>query len=291
MVIISITKNKDIYSRIKELAKNIYNLNKINSKDTIDLNGIEWVTPLSILPIAFKISNLQIERIKIQKPKDDNIRWYLDTILFPEGTSEPELIHWGETYLPITRVVHNGEQFPPEILESVNEKYGLLLNSLLEKNIYKQAITDSLQYFLGEMIANVVQHSYAKELWILSQHWKRSEELEICLLDNGIGFYSSYIRANIPVNDHVEAIAKAVSGISTKKIEQRGRGLSDSIRLITESPLNGEFLIISGDAGYLKIQQNNEFLKINEFNWEGVIIMIRVKKPHRNFEIYDYLTK
>lgn len=276
--------------RIKELIKNFPFLKKIPRGKTIDLSKIEWVTPLSILPIALLIARWQEKGIEIKFPKDERIKSYLNTILFPKGTTEPTLLEWGETYFPIVRVTHKEEKFPPEIIEKVSDKYQTLLNSLFINQIYQTDITQALGVFLGEMIDNVEEHSKAHELWILSQYWHRLGELEICLLDDGIGFYNSYMNAGIPVRDRLEAIDKAVKGISTKKLEGQGYGINRSIYLITESSLNGEFLIISGNAAYFKKnKETGNLFFLDRIGWRGVIIMIKIKKPYSPINIYKFL--
>lgn len=289
MALISISKKGDTPTRIKELVKNFSLLKKIPPSETIDLSKIEWVTPLSILPIALLITRWQKYGIKIKFSEEKRIKSYLTTILFPKGTEEPTLIEWGETYFPIVRVSHKEEKFPPEVIEKVNDKYQTLLSSLFINQPYQTDLTQALGIFLGEMIDNVEEHSQAHELWILSQYWQRLGELEICLLDDGIGFYNSYKSANITVKDHLEAIDKAVKGISTKKIEGQGYGINRSIYLITESSLNGEFLIISGNAAYFKkSKEMGKLFFLDKIVWRGVIIMIKVKKPYSPINIYKY---
>lgn len=290
MVSISINRSDYTPDRIRELVKNLSFLKNVSQKEIIDLKAVKWITPLSILPIALLVTRWQKKGAKTNLPTDSSISSYLSTILFPKGTNQPEVIQIGESYFPIVRISTKEKEFLSGVIDKAIGKYEELLSSLLMEQIYKQDIVQALGWFMMEMAANVQDHAFANEFWLLSQYWKKNGEIEICLLDDGIGFSGSYKKAKILVKNDIEAIDKAVKGISSKKDVGQGYGINRSIYLITESDLKGEFLIISGNAGYYKkYRQLPKLFKLNKIGWRGVVIMVRVQKPYSPIDIYKYV--
>jgi hypothetical protein len=85
-----------------------------------------------------------------------------------------------------------------------------------------------------------------------------------------------------------------VQGVSSKKIgydpEERGSGLRTSINLITKSELQGELCIISGTGGYLaKHNEPPVYFSFKDYHWNGVIIAIRLQRPNKQVDIYEYI--
>lgn len=293
---IIIGKNSAMTQRVKELVNNLV-ISK-NAKGTIDLSKIQWVTPLSILPLAYQIFELQSKhKLNIIYPDNTDIKSYLETILFPSGTNDPILINYGSTYVPIVRIKIKDDltSTQPTVDISIDKYEKIILDHLFTDQIYKQNASQALRQFIAEMADNVREHSRASEFWILSQCWSREGELEICILDDGMGFRQSYEKAGISVKDDIDAIDKVIQGISTKKLlgssfGERGYGVRTSINLITKSELNGEIIIISGSAGYYaKGIQKPILFRIPNYNWWGVLITIRVHKPLTQINIYDYI--
>lgn len=293
---IIIRKNIAMTQRAKELVNNL--VISTNAKETIDLSKIHWITPLSILPLAYKVFKLQSEHeLNIIYPDSPDIKSYLQTILFPKGTNDPFLINYGSTYVPIVRIeIKSGLTTTQPTIDILIDKYEkIMLNHLFTDQFYKRNVSQALRQFIAEMADNVREHSAAREFWILSQCWSRSGELEICMLDDGIGFRQSYEKAGISVKDDIDAIDKVIQGISTKKLSgssfgERGYGVRTSINLMTKSDLKGEIIIISGSAGYYaKGNQTPILFRIPDYNWHGVLIATRVHKPLTQINIYDYI--
>lgn len=293
---IVISKNDVMMQRVKDLVNNLSILS--DTTDTINLTDVKWITPLSILPLAYKISKIKSQhKINIIYPEDKNIKSYLKTILFPEGTNNPFLITYGKTYLPIVRIKTNKKSLGTQttIDVSVDKYEKIMLENLFINQTHKNNISQALRQFIAEMTDNVQDHSMANEFWILSQCWNKSGELEICLLDDGIGLKKSYENANIPVKDDIDAISKAIEGISAKKLYgdsfgERGTGIRNSINLLTRSDLRGEITIMSGSVGYYaKYGQNPILFKIPNCKWQGVLIVTRICKPLTHINIYDYI--
>ncbi|NCN64504.1 MAG: hypothetical protein GW779_00375 [Candidatus Altiarchaeum hamiconexum] len=115
MTNIVITGNEEITSRIKELLKNIINLDTDTFSKDINLEKAALVTPLSILPLAAKITK------KMNKNQELNIIYpaslagyysgsYLKSIKFPKG-SDQYLLNQNSSYIPILHLnLQNKEQ-------------------------------------------------------------------------------------------------------------------------------------------------------------------------------------
>lgn len=282
---IYISKTGNFIERIKQLDKNLSVLNQ--NLQTCDLSEIQWITPFSILPVSYKLSKIQ----NIKMPENCDVKNYLDTIFFPQGS---QLLSGDrfKTYLPIMKL--NSDYFDQKLLEGIDNYETLILDKLIKEQIFRNHITNALKYFLGELFTNYQEHSKGNEFRILSQFYPKSDELEICLLDNGIGIMESYKNAKVPISviDDAEAISKAVNGISAKKgfgSEERGFGLRTSINLICNSELRGEFVLISGSAGYYSSHQISPIIFRMESFWQGVIVAMRIYKPVTQIDIYDFI--
>jgi hypothetical protein len=97
-----IRKIFDTTERLVELINNIHSID-VASKDkkkSIPIQNIEWVSPISILPVVVyaKTKRLKIDYLT----EDEDVRSYLGTICFPDGTKV--LSDIGTRYLPITRI-------------------------------------------------------------------------------------------------------------------------------------------------------------------------------------------
>ena len=71
------------------------------------------------------------------------------------------------------------------------------------------------------MTDNILQHSQAKNNYILAQYYKY-DGLEICIYDDGIGIKKSYENAGENIDN--TGIEMALKGLSTKEDNERGEG-------------------------------------------------------------------
>lgn len=282
------TSSQDTVDRIKVLLRNLGELER--SPTSIDMTRFQWATPLGILPLAMKISALLDEgKSTILYPTTGEISNYLNTVKFPRGeTSAPE-IEKHSTYLPIRRI----SVLDDVVLERSLAKYESILTSFLQGQKNKLSLSSAIRYLISEMTTNVQEHADCVELWLFSQYWPATRTSEICIADCGIGMIGSYRKAQIEVVDDVDALEKAARGLSAKKengLEQRGFGIPSSMKLITKSPLKGEFLLLSGKgACFFKAEQKRQLYTFHEAAWQGVIACIRIRHPETDIDIHDYI--
>ncbi|MFZ2658124.1 MAG: hypothetical protein WAX69_24540 [Victivallales bacterium] len=280
---LKLNAESDLLSQLKEL---LHNLNALGQDQVnFDISEAKWITPLSILPISYLASINQSS--KLIHPDDYSISNYLSTISFPAGTKGLSATH-AKSYLPIMTIRSNS--MAEQIYEAIDQYERGILSYLVREQTFRDYIANSIRYFLGEFFTNYQEHSKASEFRIFSQLYPKRDALEICLLDNGIGIMNSFLRATTPiqVTDDMDALQRAVSGLSTKPGE-RGYGLRTSIKLICESELKGEIIILSGSACYYqKFGQQPQIYKLNT-SWQGVIVAMTIHKPLSQIDIYKYV--
>ncbi|OQX18497.1 MAG: hypothetical protein BWK75_06625 [Candidatus Altiarchaeales archaeon A3] len=246
MTNIVITGNEEITHRIKELLKNIVNLNTDTFSKDINFEKVLWVTPLSILPLAANITKKMNENPKLNiiypAPSGRYFESYLKSIKFPKGLDQ-YLFNQDSTYIPILHLnLQNKEQ--KNVAEIAINKYVSFLKNILKDQDFKENIENAIGYVIHEIIDNVFHHSTSQSFWILAQYWKSKKQIEICLLDEGNGFKKAYQNAETPINpkDDIEAIKYALNSTSSKQSyidSERRYGIRTSLKLITESELNG----------------------------------------------------
>lgn len=218
-VSISIGGLESTTARIKELVQNLKRFSGKTSE--VDLTDADWVTPFSILPLAHRISKIQLKHpVCLCEPENLKVKTYLETIHFPQGTDTLSKTSYSKTYMPIFRIKlsRKAKAGAGSVLDmAVGEYERILLDYLLPDYKYKKSLSHALKYFISEMTTNVHEHSSADEFWIFAQYWGGKQELEICLLDDGVGLQGSYNQAGIPTRDDMDALQKALDGVSAKQ--------------------------------------------------------------------------
>jgi len=127
-----------------------------------------------------------------------------------------------------------------------------------------------INYTLFELFANIKEHSRAKSAVIEININKKNCLVKI--IDNGIGLRKSYLLKKIYPKDDFAAIEFALSGLSTKNLQERGFGLY-SIRKLTNA-LKGEMIIKSGFT-QAAIKESQINFKKTAQKIQGVDIIIR----------------
>jgi anti-sigma regulatory factor (Ser/Thr protein kinase) len=162
-----------------------------------------------------------------------------------------------------------------------------LLDILLEQTACKRNLSNALSYALDEMFDNIWEHSKTEYGWFLAQYYRTKEYADICFLDNGITIKGTYDNKGIKTRNDARAIELALSGKSTKK-EDRGLGLWTTEKLVTESPLKGEFLVLSGKGGYYKNKGRKILFNLSCY-WQGTIILLRINKTREKIDYTQYI--
>lgn len=272
---------------VLNLCDNVNQLLKANKKEgnTINLSDLQWVSPLSILPLSSLLFDLKNKgyKLNIIEPSNLNVKSYLKTIKFFEGIHSADYLKRHRNYIPIVSILNT-----PSNTKSREQILSSLLDILLTQIGCKQNLLNALGYTLAEMYDNIWQHSKTKYGWFLSQYYRNKKYADICFVDNGITIKGSYQRKKIRVANDAKAIELALKGKSTKTIEGRGYGLWTTKRLTTESSLRGEFLIISGQSGYYESREKKMLFNLPRY-WQGTIILLRINKTGEKIDYTRYI--
>jgi hypothetical protein len=262
-------------NRILELIGNLREMHDalLNQKRTVNLSRLEWVYPISLLPLVAygNYNDLSISCIE----RNWRVNTYLRSICFPQGTTS--LDGRRRDYLPITRIACTTQN---RILTRYEET---ILRKVPEK--LRDPFCNSLKYLTSELEANVREHARVKHYWILAQYWSTTETCEVAICDSGIGYRASYRGTPFEVKTHIDAIVNALKGKSSKSMRERGAGIPSIIKMFIEG-YGGEVIIMSGDS-LLYLDQKQQIAYRFGLEWQGAFVGLRFKLKELN--IYDYL--
>jgi anti-sigma regulatory factor (Ser/Thr protein kinase) len=292
-VTVNIQDNNLLYG-LQEVLKIIDLINKSeDSEDVICFQQKTFVTPLFILPLLVYVNGCSKHIVFVNRSS------YMDTIHFNQGGLKPDTIEPSDfitvlnnftykTFLPIIN-------FPAGIQKN-NERNVILTaveNILIKQLGLKSNITAGIKYIIEESVDNIIEHSESERGYIFCQSYPTKKYLDICIADNGITLLGSYQKAaNNDIVDHLLAIEAANSGISTKNLpdaENRGYGIATSKKMLVNG-LSGNYVMLSGNALYLKTQTIDKFLSLpGSASWKGTIIAIRIPYINESFNYIQYI--
>ncbi len=124
------------------------------------------------------------------------------------------------------------------------EKEFQKIQEVILKQPFPKGFPDALIYLLSEISANIAEHSKAESAEIRLKI--ENQKVTFVISDNGIGIRKSFLQNNNYAKDDKTAITFALSGLSTKKSNERAFGLY-SIRQLVEHQ-KGIMEIISGNS-------------------------------------------
>ncbi len=273
-------------------------INTCENEDDIvlDFNGRTFFHPFFIAPLGIycDTADKKIQFINVNKDLSaymDAIRFSVPKILTQAADIDEIITKYKEkTYTPICKFLTHSEE---------RDKIESRIQHLIE--IQSKATGSAkmpLTYLFSELITNIVEHSQSKYGYIYSQYLRKERCVDICIADEGITIFGSYIRANKFIDDIQSnpaiALQLAVGGHSTKDLpdtENRGYGISTSIRMLVEG-LHGSFFILSGGAFYRHDATGSTTVKLPEsIEWNGTIILLRIPIGNipQNFDYYKYI--
>ena len=280
------TRSDLIKPLILNLCDNIeklYHQFEQNKENIIDLSDLNWVNPLSILPIASLLFNFENQdyKFKIINSSKPDIASYLKTICFYSGVHSREQLSRHKNYIPIVSLPNKFD------LKSREQVLSCLLDILLEQIGCRGNLYNAIGYAFSEMFDNVWEHSQTDYGWFFAQYYKNKVFADLCFIDNGITIKGSYERKGIKIKNDIKAISLSLGGKSTKD-QERGFGLWTKKKLVTQSPLQGKFLILSGCGGYYENQKQKLLFNLSCF-WHGTIILLRINKTKEAIDYIDYI--
>ena len=203
------------------------------------------------------------------------VKSYLDTMGFPKGVDTVSLFE---------QQLQKGKNFVPiSILKKQAREQRERLETIFLEMIYKilgntKGTENAIYYPVAEFVSNIFDHSKKDEGFVFGQLYQSKNFLDMCIVDTGRGLSTAYKEENKVILSDEEAIKKALEGYSTKPDKERGYGIRTSIRVVCEA-LKGGFVLLSGSAAFLSIENKKTIISLPNFYWQGVIIAYRIPKP------------
>lgn len=250
-----------------------------------DFRWMDWVEPFALLYVSYHLYDYRYKR---QNAKFVAVNYsirpahlYAAHMGFFKAFGldfgkEPGEASGSHHYIPIT--IFNVEVLEGEARENYTE-----MGSVLEEHSRKLAqvltrtresdLVDTLEYSLREMFRNAVEHSQATNFGFCAQYWPTKKEVEIAILDSGIG-----IKNSISANPHLNitsdkdaiyyALLPGISGKAFKGARSQRRGVwnNSGFGLFMTSEIcrnGGSFFICSGESGVLLKSQQKRVLGTN----------------------------
>lgn len=276
-ILVPAAKSDSLIHQLEVFYKTFKNINP-DTTVNFDLSKTNWIYPLTILPVS---SHVYGTKSKYNAPSKLDTCQYLRTICFPDGVSNVFRLQDSKDYIPISLI-----QRKNDIAERERVLYCFL--NLIYKTIgHITGTKDAIFYPILELVNNIFEHSKKDYGFIFGQIYHKKKYLDLCILDRGRGLVQSYEQEKgIKINNR-EAIAKAMSGDSTKG-KERGYGIKTAKKTVCEG-FKGEFLILSGDACLVSKGKEDQLFILPDFNWQGVILAYRIPFPKSAIDIYQYL--
>lgn len=195
------------------------------------------------------------------------------------------------TYYPVTR-------FSVEDLQKGAQKQGLpvgahvnMLVGRLAYLITRETSGDlfyTVRYCLREMLRNVAEHSHSDQLLVMGQYWKERREIELAVLDQGIGLRRALVEnprfaeLNSDRNAIRLALLPSTSGkkiydpsTGQREVDEDGEWGNSGFGLYITSQIArraGRFLIASGDS---RLELSGNAQKPGGFSLPGTLVSMK----------------
>lgn len=271
-----------------DIRKNLVALSslqeEINLQEGLIEVEVDWVTPLSVVAL----SRMQSAHRRFEVTGRSSS--YLDTIGFPFGSSQPfcDGVE-GKSYIPLFRAdLSSGRT---GFSETFGRYTDFVCSRVVEKE--RQDHYRALSWAFDELATNIEEHSGGDSAWMLVQAYEKRRELEICIADNGVGFFERYQR-DISVNlakpeSHLQAMRLALGGTSTKGTTDRGYGLRKSLAMFASKAFEGQVVLVSGNACYYKRSSAEGIQTSLSTEFSGVLVAAKFKLPDEHLDVYRYV--
>lgn len=256
-----------------------------------DFSSSLFFHPFFLVPLSIYKNrcgkNVKLNNVSSYTQSYFHYMCFENTLLISNDTNLKEILgaYVGKTYIPICKFA---------LLNRKEDE----LQSAAQKLIERQSGADlrirtPLSYFLGELICNIREHSGSPYGYIHAQYLRKEQCIDICIADEGITVFGSYMRSRKYLDEiggnEAKALKLANDGYSTKDMpeaENRGYGISSTKKMLVDG-LGGAFFMLSGRAFHRHDSNGSEFVNLPpNINWDGTIILMRI--PITASEDFDY---
>jgi len=292
MIKVNLSEGDEAFDQIEDSLRIISEIDKAfdrREKIKLDLSGVKWVLPCSVILISSKLRDILAKGAEVEyiSPKNQKVKEWLQDIGFPIGKKTD-----GNTFVSINHFPNN-YQNPNQVNEEANK----VLKKIEEK--IPNLFGGSVVYILGELADNIDDHSNFTFASIMAQYYPKKEHLDLAVLDNGITIPFNFEKNKIKFGKDSEAIKKAVYGeITTKKNEiMRGYGLRSCKDISLEGfqskinpKLKGELHLVSR-KGIVILKEGEEpiFYDFQNVSLDGTLLYFRLPTPKEKVNIAPLL--
>ena len=257
----------------------------------LDFSNTRFISPVFAVSLLVYLSKTQNKiRLKNYSPYMQVV--YMHEPLMPDKMRASMFSavlqgYKGKTYVPVVSF--------PAIAES--DQKDVILSAVEDVIISQLCITSNiaqgLKYVISETIDNITEHSQSERGYIFAQAYPTKGFLDICIADTGITLLGSYKAAGIvDYESDIEAIQAANRRISAKNLpnaENRGFGIYTTKQMLING-LGGQYMILSGEALYMKGPAFDEFLALpSGVRFEGTIVALRIPYQNKLFNYLNYI--
>ncbi|OPX61213.1 MAG: hypothetical protein A4E29_00923 [Methanomassiliicoccales archaeon PtaB.Bin134] len=236
----------------------------------IDLGDVSFLTPTTLLPLSITLRKLG-DDVTIVPPPDPNVASYLRIMVGEHGFNALNR----STYLPVVGLPKDENRSHP-ILRKIYELSG------------DPGGRNAFRYLVGEMVDNIYQHSGFHDSLVMAQQYRKSGEMHLCIVDDGITIPGSLRSSGISLEDD-QAIIDAIEGASAKREPERGRGLGTSLHL-TVAGYGGSALVVSGyGAVYCDRDRCQRYRLSDKNKFEGTLISMKIPLTTEEIDLYEHV--
>lgn len=298
MKVVHIPRNGE-EERIGSAFNNLFSV--INSTESCEVDTVEWDFGGISFFHPFFLASLSIYKNKCEKKilyknMPSGLSNYVSIINFEQtkkidaGDDLEALLqtYACKTYTPICK-------FSPKDDRTVDALQAYLQKLIRRQSKYDDSINTPLSYMLSEIVCNIGQHSESDYGYIYSQYLSREGVIDLCIADDGITIYGSYVNSKKYLgkigDNEALALKCANNGFSTKNLaETRGFGLPTTRKMLVEG-MHGAFFELSGGAFYRYEGISEDYVLLpKSIYWRGTIILMRIPtKVGKDFNFYDYI--
>lgn len=253
-----------------QIIKCITLLSEYERTGIINLKNTNFLCPGFLLPVALSAIKLN-DYNKIVYPENNKAKEYFERIM--DNFNSSVIIN--DTLQPIVSLPKKHDAHE---IDKLQETIGSLFDNKLKSPIY---------YLLGEIITNIYEHANHKNAFIMAQKYPKKNEVDLCIMDDGITIPTSYKNFGFNISEETEAIRMALQGFSTKEEEGRGNGLRKTASMLLEA-FNAEYLLFSGNAGVFIASGNKTFLSSKSYRLNGTLVACKLSYAQTEQDISKY---
>jgi hypothetical protein len=240
---------------------------EIKDDVTFDYGKVKFMTPFGMLIFAHVIRKMMNDNpfTEFSDVNFEHLTYpahmgYFKSVAQNYGNAPGQAIG-SRDYLPITKLEVNELRLAagraglpvPEYIEQICKPIATVLAR------GSQNAANLLTYALRELIRNAEEHSRSGHLWYAVQYWRNRNQVELTILDEGIGIKSSlaqsgYYKLESDLHANLLALQPGIS--RAFKGKQRRQGIYDNsgYGLFMTSQLTnytGSFVLASGEAALM----------------------------------------